>query len=93
MEVMCTVQSDVLGRSFTDVEECNPELGGVLVRRSAAHPLHTGVVGNVIAVLQNFAALNLPAHPGIIDVVQAVSMQGVREGRTWKCPKRQVKRC
>jgi hypothetical protein len=68
LDVMGTMQGDVLGRLLTDVEKCNPQLGGVLVRCSAAHPLHTGVVGDVIAIRQHSAAFNLPAHSGIVDV-------------------------
>jgi hypothetical protein len=33
----------------------------------------------VLAILQHFAALNLPVHARIVCVVQAISMQGVRE--------------
>src|SRR5712672_1372234 len=88
---MGTKQGHVLGRLPTEEEERNPQLGSVLLRRSAAHPLHAGVVGDVLAILQHFAAFNLPAHPGIVYVVQAISMQGV--GKSWTCLKRQVERC
>jgi hypothetical protein len=35
----------------SEEKERNPQLGSVLVRRSAAHPLHAGVVGDVLAIL------------------------------------------
>ena len=39
-----------LGRLATEEEERRPQLGGVLFFRSAAHPLHAGVVGDVFAI-------------------------------------------
>jgi hypothetical protein len=86
-------QGDVLGRLPTEEEERYPQLRSVLLRRSAAHALHAGVVGDVLVILQHFAAFNLPPHAGIVYVVQAISMQGIREGWTRICPKRQVERC
>ncbi len=74
---MGTKQGHVLGRLATEEEERKPQLGSVLLRRSAAHPLHAGVVGDVLAILQHFAAFNLPAHAGIVYVFQAISIQGV----------------
>src|SRR5947209_5589875 len=93
MEVMGTKQGHVLGRPPTEEEERNPQLRSVLLRRSAAHPLHAGVVGNVLVILQHFAAFNLPAHARIVYVVQAIPMQGVCKGWPWICPKRQVEWC
>src|SRR5262245_39276101 len=93
MEVVRTMQGDVLGRLPTEEEERNPQLRSILLRRSAAHPLHAGVVGDVLASLQHFATFNLPALGGIVDVVQTVSMQSVRKGCTRTCPKRQVEWC
>ena len=61
--------------------------------RTAAHPLHAGVVGDVLVVLQHFAAFDLPAHAGIVYVVQAFSMQGVGKGCTRIDPKGQMERC
>jgi len=78
MEVVGAMQSDVLRRMTTEEEERNPQLRRVLLCRSAAHPLHARVVGHVLAILQ-LAALNLPAHTGIVYVIQALSMQGVRK--------------
>src|SRR5262249_45889211 len=90
---MGTMQGDVLWRLLTDIEKRDPELRGVLVRRSAAHALHTRIVGDVLAVLQHSAALNLPAHTGTVDVVQGIPRQGIRRGSPRTCPKRQVDRC
>jgi hypothetical protein len=56
---MGTKQGHVLGRLATEEEERKPQLGSVLLRRSAAHPLHAGVVGDVLAILQHFAALTI----------------------------------
>src|SRR5882672_1801500 len=91
LEVMGTMQGDVLGRAATEEEQRNPQLGRVLLRRSAAHPLDAGVVGDVLAILQHLAAFNLPVHAGILGVVQAIRMQGVGEDRRAR-PKRQVER-
>src|SRR5262249_56256804 len=85
---MGPMQGHVLRRRLPDVEERNPELGGVLARRSAADSLHTGIIGDVRAILEYFAALNLPAQAGINDVVQAISMQGIP--KVWR--KRQTPR-
>src|SRR6266849_6564365 len=85
-KVMGTKQGDVLGRLPTEEQERNPQLGSVLLRRSAAHPFHAGIVGDMLAILQHFAAFNLPAHARIVYVAQAISRQGVRKG--WTCPKR-----
>ena len=77
LEIMGTMQGDVLGRVATEEEQRDPQLGCVLLRRSAAHPLDAGVVGYVLAILQHLAAFNLPEHAGIISVGQAISLQGV----------------
>jgi hypothetical protein len=91
MKVMGTMQGDVLGRTPTEEKERKPQLGSVLLSRPTAHPLHAGVISNVLAILEDFTAFDLPAHAGIIYVVQAISIQGV--GKYLTCPKRQVKRC
>src|SRR2546429_844759 len=90
---MGTKQGDVLGRRPTEEEERYPQLRSVLLRCSAAHALHAGVVGDVRVILQHFATFNLPTHAGIVYVIQAISLQGVRKGWTRTGPKRQVERC
>jgi hypothetical protein len=79
MEVMGSMQGDVLGRLPAEEEKRNPQLGSILLRRPAAHSFDAGVVGHMLAVFQHFAALDLPAHSQVVCVVQAISMQGVRE--------------
>src|ERR1700693_1719917 len=80
IEVMGTKQGDVLGWLPTEEEECKPQLGSVLLRRSAAHPLHAGVVRDVLAILEHLAAFDLPADAGIVCVVQAIAMPCVGKG-------------
>src|SRR5262245_4853655 len=91
MEVMGTMQRDVLGRLSAEEKERNPQLGSILLRCSAAYPFHAGVVRDVLAMLQHFAAFNLPAHARVFYVVEAIPIQGVREG--WTSLKRQMERC
>ena len=68
-KVMGAMQGYVLRRICAEEKERDPKLGGVLLRCSAADALHARIVGDVLAVFQHLAALDLPAPAGILGIV------------------------
>src|SRR5277367_5514869 len=82
----------VLGRILPKKEKRKPELSRILFCRSAAHSLYARIVADMLTVLKHFAAFDLPAHGGVIDVVQAFPLQGVSQTRRRRSPEDQLKR-
>src|SRR5271156_1247735 len=68
-KVMGAMQGYVLRRICAEEKERDPKLGGVLLLCSAADALHARIVGDVLAVFQHPAALDLPASAGIVGTV------------------------
>jgi len=73
VEIMRTVQRDILNGFAPKKEQRDPKHGGILLLCSTAHALDARIVGDVLFVLKCFSALDLPASSAVVDVVQAIA--------------------
>src|SRR3954469_23816276 len=72
---MRAVECHVLRWLPFEKEQRQPQLSCVLFLRSATHPLHARVIGNVSPrlALEDLATLDLPPATRVLGIVQAVA--------------------